>query len=92
MARLREEYNLSQKEIAKVTGKSKADVSKFLALRDKVAPDVQDLARLEVEIAKFHNRASLAKQLVNKLRRLTLTSLQEVAVNNDRDDECPRCN
>jgi len=45
LARLRDEYNLSQKEIAEFTGKSKADISKFLALKDKVAPDVQDLAR-----------------------------------------------
>ncbi len=28
-----------------MTGKSKAEISKFLALHDKVVPDVQDLAR-----------------------------------------------
>ncbi len=45
LARLRDDHGLSQVEIARVTGKSKAEISKFLALHDKVVPDVQDLAR-----------------------------------------------
>ncbi len=49
LARLRDEFSLSQKEIAEVTGKSKAEISKFLALKDRVAPDVQDLARNDEE-------------------------------------------
>lgn len=42
---LRDEFSLSQTEIAIVTGKSKAEISKFLALHDKVVPEVQKLAR-----------------------------------------------
>ena len=45
LARLRDEFGLSQVEIASVTGKSKAEISKFLALHDKVIPEVQDIAR-----------------------------------------------
>lgn len=45
LARLRDEFGLSQKQIGEVTGKSKSDISKFLALRDKVASDIQDVAR-----------------------------------------------
>ncbi len=36
LSRLRDEFGLSQTEIAQVTGKSKAEISKFLALHDKV--------------------------------------------------------
>lgn len=45
LSRLRDEFGLSQTEIAQVTGKSKAEISKFLALHDKVVPEVQELAR-----------------------------------------------
>jgi ParB family transcriptional regulator, chromosome partitioning protein len=45
LSRLRDEFGLSQTEIASVTGKSKAEISKFLALHDKVVPEVQKLAR-----------------------------------------------
>jgi len=45
LSRLRDEFGLSQIEIAQVTGKSKAEISKFLALHDKVVPEVQQLAR-----------------------------------------------
>lgn len=47
LARLRDEFGLSQKQIAEVTGKSKSDISKFLALKDKVVADVQDMARTD---------------------------------------------
>ena len=38
---------MSQKDMVEVTGKSKSEISKLLALHDKVAPDVQDLARAD---------------------------------------------
>jgi len=45
LARLRDEFSMSQTDIAKLTGKSKSEISKFLALHDKVIPEVQNLAR-----------------------------------------------
>jgi len=45
LARLRDAFGLTQLEIASVTGKSKAEISKFLALHDKVIPEVQEIAR-----------------------------------------------
>lgn len=46
---------------------------------------LHERTRLEVEVAKFQNRVGLAKQLVNKLRRLTSASLEEIAVAKGRD-------
>ena len=45
LVRLRDEFGMSQKEMATVTGKSKSEISKLLALRDKVAPELQKMAR-----------------------------------------------
>ncbi len=45
LARLRDEFALTSKELAEVTGKPKAEVSKLLALHDKIIPDVQSIAR-----------------------------------------------
>lgn len=47
LARLRDDFGLSQKDMAEVTGKSKSEISKLLALKDKVAPDLQELARFD---------------------------------------------
>ena len=45
LARLRDEFGLQQSELCKVTGKPKSEISKLLALHDKVDPAVQQLAR-----------------------------------------------
>lgn len=45
LARLRDEFGLTQKDLCRVTGKPKSEISKLLALHDKVDPDVQKLAR-----------------------------------------------
>lgn len=45
LVRLRDDFGLNQKEMATVTGKSKSEISKLLALRDKVAPELQKMAR-----------------------------------------------
>jgi len=56
LSRLRDEFGLSQTEIAQVTGKSKAEISKFLALHDKVVPEVQKLAHGDsgVQLSRRH--------------------------------------
>lgn len=56
-------------------------------LREKRVPlenALRERTRLEVEVAKFQNRVALAKQLSNKLRRITLANLEELAVTKDR--------
>ena len=56
-------------------------------LREKRVPlenALRERTRLEVEIAKFQNRAALAKQISNKLRRISLANLEELAVAKDR--------
>lgn len=56
-------------------------------LREKRVPlenALRERTRLEVEIAKFQNRAALAKALSNKLRRISLANLEELAVTKDR--------
>ena len=45
LARLRDEFGLSQQQIAAMTGKSKGDISKFLKLRDAIIPAVPQQAR-----------------------------------------------
>ena len=47
LARLRDEHGMSHATICRVTGKRKGEVSKFLALHDRVVPDVQQMARSE---------------------------------------------
>lgn len=45
LARLRDEFGMTQSEIVRLTGKSKAEISRFLALHDKIVPEVQQVAR-----------------------------------------------
>ncbi|MFK7818725.1 MAG: ParB/RepB/Spo0J family partition protein, partial [Planctomycetaceae bacterium] len=45
LARLRDEFDLKQTDLCRVTGKPKSEISKLLALHDKVDPAVQDMAR-----------------------------------------------
>lgn len=47
LARLRDEFSLTQQQLADMTGKPKGEISKLLALHDKVVPDVQHMARSE---------------------------------------------
>ncbi len=49
LARLRDEFNLTQKSISDMTGKPQSEISKFLAIHDWVAPEVQQLARDQAE-------------------------------------------
>ena len=45
LARLRDEFSLSQRELCEVTGKPKSEISKLLALHDNIVPEVQAIAR-----------------------------------------------
>ena len=45
LVRLRDDYGMSQTELVRVTGKPKSEISKLLALHDKVEPEVQSMAR-----------------------------------------------
>ncbi len=45
LARLRDEFALSQKRISELTGKPTSEISKFLAIHDRVVPEVQQLVR-----------------------------------------------
>ncbi len=45
LARLRDDFDLSQKQISDMTGKPQAEISKFLAVHDKVILEVQQMAR-----------------------------------------------
>ncbi len=49
LARLRDEFALSQKQISELTGKPAGEISKFLAIHDRVVPEVQQLVREQSE-------------------------------------------
>ena len=51
LARLHDEFNLSQKQISKLTGKPTSEISKFLSIHDRVVPEVQQMAREQTEAA-----------------------------------------
>lgn len=63
LARLRAEFGMSQKDMVEVTGKSKSEISKLLALRDNVAPELQELARTD-------ESATMNKRQLYQLSRL----------------------
>jgi hypothetical protein len=48
--------------------------------RDPMEKLLSERTRLEVEAARFANRVSLAKAILNKLRRVAYASLEEIAV------------
>lgn len=73
LARLRDEFRLSPKELAAVTGKPKAEVSKLLALHDKVIPEVQNMARGE------EADGSLTKRHLYSISQLPAERQSEVA-------------
>lgn len=52
---------------------------------------MDERTHLEVEEARFANRVQLAKQVLNKLRRALLASLEEIQIARGRDTEwCAR--
>lgn len=87
LARLRDEFNLSQKQISDLTGKPAGEISKFLAIHDRVAPEVQQLAREQSEssppltmrhlynISKLDD-ATAQKELAREVQSKRLTALE----------------
>jgi len=86
LARLRDDFGLSQVEIANVTGKSKAEISKFLALHDKVIPEVQEIARSGSESMTRRHLYSLSKLKPDRQQEVagTITTQQLTAEQTDR--------
>lgn len=82
LARLRDEFGLTQKVMVEVTGKSKSEISKLLALHDKVAPDVQQVARIgEADILTQRHLYNLSRldhdlqrEVVKEIHRDRLTA------------------
>jgi ParB family chromosome partitioning protein len=79
LARLRDEFGVSQQELSQVTGKPKGEISKLLALHDKVVPAVQELARSE------SGEAVLTKRHLYNISRLEPERQQAVAVQVKRE-------
>lgn len=87
LARLRDEFNLSQKQISELTGKPTSEISKFLAIHDRVSPEVQKLAREQSEadspltmrhlynISKLGD-ATAQKELAGEVQSKRLTALE----------------
>jgi hypothetical protein len=55
------------------------------AKRDALENLLTERTRHEVETARFHNRVSLAKIILNKLRRIALSSIEEIAIAGGHD-------
>jgi len=79
LVRLRDEFSMSQKDMVEVTGKSKSEISKLLALRDKVAPELQELARTD-------ESATMTKRQLYQLSRLDTEDQLVVADEIRRDN------
>ncbi len=91
LARLRDEFGLTQKSISELTGKPQSEISKFLAIHDWVTPEVQQLAREQANsetplsmrhlynISKLEEPAA-QKALAQRVRdeKLTATQVEEL--------------
>ena len=87
LARLRDEFALSQKQISELTGKPAGEISKFLAIHDRVVPEVQQLVREQSEtdspltmrhlynISKVGD-ATAQKELAREIQTKRLTALE----------------
>jgi len=81
LARLRDEFGMSQQEIAASTGKPKSEISKFLAIHDHVVPEVKQLAE-----AKSSGNSPLSKRHLYNLAQLPTDEQADVA-QQIRDDK-----
>ena len=103
LARLRDEFDFSQKQISELTGKPAGEISKFLAIHDRVAPEVQQLAREQSEsspsltmrhlynISKLDD-ANAQKELAREVqsRRLTALETEQLVTNHFARTRHPR--
>ncbi|MEP3479744.1 MAG: ParB/RepB/Spo0J family partition protein [Fuerstiella sp.] len=78
LVRLRDEFEMSQKEMAAVTGKSKSEISKLLALKDKVAAELQEIARTDSE-------SGMTKRHLYQISQLDKKEQMQVAADVQRD-------
>lgn len=84
LARLRDEHGLQQTELARVTGKPKSEISKLLALCDKVVPEVQQMVRADQDnpLTRRHLyniskvKPEKQKQIVERVKEQELTARQ----------------
>ena len=78
LARLRDQFGLKQVELCRVTGKPKSEISKLLALHDKVDPEIQAIARSDSEhqLTKRH-LYNISKLKPNKQREIATKVQQE---------------
>lgn len=67
LGRLRDEHGLSQLDIAKLTGKPKGEISKYLAIYDHTSDAVKEIARAENDGAK---KPVLSKRHLYNISRL----------------------
>ncbi len=89
------EVMISKELEAKLEAEERPELSKFA---ERLAEKRKDLETqmsqrtyLEVEEARFQNRVALAKQILNKLRRILFASLEEVALAKGQNrDWCTR--
>ena len=66
LGRLRDEHGLSQQEIARLTGKPKGEISKYLAIHDYASEKVKDLGPIRAGAEK----PKLSKRHLYNLSRL----------------------
>jgi ParB family transcriptional regulator, chromosome partitioning protein len=72
LARLRDEFGMSGKDISATTGKPKSEVSKLIAIHDRVIPEVQERARTD-------ERAKLSKRHLYSISKLPSDQQADVA-------------
>ena len=75
LGRLRDEHGLSQQEIARLTGKPKGEISKYLAINDYTGEKIKDLARADAGAEK----PKLSKRHLYNLSRLPATDQEAFA-------------
>ena len=100
LARLRDEFDLSQKQISELTGKPQGEISKFLAIHDRVVPEVQQMAREQTDTAPvltmrhLYNLAKLPSHeqpaFAERVRDLKLTATETEELVARRQGRSPR--
>jgi ParB family chromosome partitioning protein len=76
LGRLRDEHGLTQQDIARLTGKPKGEISKYLAIYDHTSDAVKEIARTENDGAK---KPVLSKRHLYNISRLPADQQDAVA-------------
>lgn len=93
LARLRDEFGMAQVDLCRVTGKPKSEISKLLALHDKVDPEIQHAARSDKDtvLTKRHlyNISKLNREeqrdVARQVQRQKLNALETEALVNSNN-------